>query len=302
MRYNSGMLQLLTLLPIWYQYTFVFILGLIIGSFLNVVIYRFHTGKSLSGHSHCLSCGHTLRWYELFPLCSYVFLLGKCKSCGCKIPVRYFLVEFSTALLFLLLYIQLPMGMLLWFSMALITVLMIITVYDMYHMIIPNELVLVTSACALLYFGLFYYQSWSFTALLMHSLAAFGAFLFYGGLWFVSKGRWIGFGDAKLAIPLGFIVGTPAVFSMVIFSFWIGAGISLCIIWFPYMVHIIRVVLQRIKNLYLRCTHCPQTPVVNYSKSLTMKSEVPFAPFMIAAFLLVYVYQVDVLVFMASIL
>jgi len=49
-----------------------------------------------------------------------------------------------------------------------------------------------------------------------------GAFLLYGGLWFVSKGRWIGFGDAKLAIPLGFILGAPAVFTFVVFSFWIG--------------------------------------------------------------------------------
>ena len=58
---------------------YLFGLGAIIGSFLNVVIYRFHTGKSLSGNSHCLSCGQGLRWYVLFPVFSYLALQGRCR-------------------------------------------------------------------------------------------------------------------------------------------------------------------------------------------------------------------------------
>ena len=124
-------------------------------------------------------------------------------------------------------------------------------------------------------------------ALISLLIAAIGAFAFYGGLWFVFKGRWIGFGDAKLAIPLGFILGAPAVYSFVVFSFWIGAAVSLSIMGIPAVLRIIKA-----------C--CSSRPVVNYSKYFTMKSEVPFAPFMIAAFLLVYVYHTDVITLIAS--
>ena len=93
------------IVPLWYQYTFVIAFGLIIGSFLNVYIYRFHTGKSLNGHSHCLSCGTGLKASDLVPLVSYLLLRGRCRTCGCYIPVRYFIVEFCTAVLFILSYL-----------------------------------------------------------------------------------------------------------------------------------------------------------------------------------------------------
>jgi len=281
------MFTFLELLPVWYQYTLVGLLGLIIGSFLNVVIYRYHTGKSLNGHSHCLSCGNTLRWYELFPLVSYLFLRGKCRVCGCAIPVRYFLVEFTTAGLFLLMFMQFSFGLPLLLSMLLVSVLMVVAVYDIYHMVIPDELVVTMSVLAVVYYVLEYGFTWNTTAFLSHAGAALGAFLFYGGLWLVSKGRWIGFGDAKLAIPLGFILGAPAVYSFIVFSFWIGAIVSLLILGFTALVRIIK-------------AHYAFGMVVNYSKYFTMKSEVPFAPFMIAAFLLVYMYHVSAIALIAS--
>lgn len=275
-------LLLISQLPTWYLYTLVGVCGLIVGSFLNVVIYRYHTGKSLSGHSHCLSCGHTLRWYELFPLVSYVCLFGRCGSCGCTIPLRYFLVELSTALLFVSLFAYMSVSGLFLFSMVLVSILMVVAVYDIYHMVIPNELVIGTSILAVIYFVLQYGLFWDTERFLSHAGAALGAFLFYGGLWLVSKGKWIGFGDAKLAIPLGFILGTPSVFTFVVFSFWIGAIVSLGLIGIPAIFHVLK-------------AYCSSYPVVNYSKYFTMKSEVPFAPFMIAAFLLVYIFNLDVL-------
>lgn len=281
------MIALLEMLPVWYQYSLVALLGLIIGSFLNVVIYRYHTGRSLSGHSHCLSCGHKLRWYELFPLVSYVCLFGRCRSCGCTIPVRYFLVEISTASLFVTLFMYMSLSTLFLFSVVLVSVLMIVAVYDIYHMVIPNELVVVTSVLAGVYVFLQHGLSWDIALVVSHAGAAFGAFLFYGGLWFVSKGRWIGYGDAKLAIPLGFILGAPAVFTFIVFSFWIGAVVSVGIIVVPAAFQMLK-------------AYCAPYPVVNYSKYFTMKSEVPFAPFMIVAFLLVYIYHLDVLDLMAS--
>lgn len=276
------MFELIGLLPQWYQYTFIVILGLILGSFLDVVATRFHTGKSINGRSRCLSCGHTLSWFELFPVLSYLILLGRCKQCRSYISVRLLLVELVTAAVFLLIYMQVPLGWLLPLSLLLASVLLVVTIYDINHMVIPNQLVVVTSVLAFVHFMFSYGLVWNREAFVSHAGAALGAFLFYGGLWFVSKGRWIGFGDAKLAIPLGFILGIPAVFSFVVFSFWIGAIVSLCILGFPLLVHTIR-------------SYCSSGLVVNYSRYFTMKSEVPFAPFMILAFLLVYLYHVDVI-------
>ena len=81
----------------------VFILGAIIGSFLNVVILRYGT-KSLGGRSECPSCGKKLVWFELIPIFSFLFLRGKCGSCGRKISWQYPLVEISTGLICLLIF------------------------------------------------------------------------------------------------------------------------------------------------------------------------------------------------------
>ena len=281
-RYNTSMLDAFVLFPTWYQYSFVLGVGLIIGSFLNVVIYRYHTGKSINGHSHCLSCGTPLRWYELFPLVSYLCLLGRCRGCGCKIPFRYFLVELGTATLFLLAFINFSTTLLFIFTLFLIAVLMVVAVYDIYHMVIPNQLVLQLGVLAGLYYLVQFGLTFELSIFLSHLGASFGAFMFYGGLWFVSKGRWIGFGDAKLALPLGFILGAPAVFSFVVFSFWIGAVVSVALLGGPAFVG------------YILARYASD-PVANSYKSFTMKSEVPFAPFMILAFLAVYLYGFDVI-------
>lgn len=83
----------------------IFILGIIIGSFLNVCIYRIPRVESISyPPSHCTSCGTRIKPYDLFPVFSYIFLRGKCRSCGVKISIRYPLVEFLVGLLFLALY------------------------------------------------------------------------------------------------------------------------------------------------------------------------------------------------------
>jgi len=198
------------------------------------------------------------------------------------IPARYFVVELTTAIVFLILFIKLPLTLLLPLSLLMAAVLIVITVYDIYHMVIPDHLVVSMSVLAGIYFFLTYYHTWSTLQLAVHASAAFGAFLFYGGLWFVSKGRWIGFGDAKLAIPLGFILGAPAVFSFVVLSFWIGALISIVLLIWPAFLQLVQ--------KYAKHTLFPQ-----HRTSLTMKSEVPFAPFMVIAFFIVYVFHIDVL-------
>lgn len=270
-------MELLTLIPFWYIQIIAFFWGVIIGSFLNVFIYRFHTGRSLSGSSHCLSCQHPLSWFELFPLLSYVGLRGRCRSCRARIPVRYFLVELLTAGLFFLV-VTFVSDPILWpLLFLLVSVLVVISVYDLYHLVIPNEFVWSLVVIAFLLASYQQYLGVDVGLLLYNVGAAVLAFLFFAGLWWYSKGQWIGFGDAKLAIPLGFMVGFPAVFSMLVLSFWIGALLSLGIIGFQYI--------QKRGQLGLRLS----------PRRLTIKSEVPFAPFLILGFLAVALFQIDVL-------
>lgn len=270
-------MELLSFLPLYYFQIIAFVWGVIIGSFLNVYIYRFHTGKSLSGSSHCLSCQHPLSWFELFPLLSYLGLRGRCRACQAHIPVRYFLVELLTALLFLLVVtlVTNPVLWPVWF--ILMAVLVVISVYDLYHFVIPNEFVWTLTAIGLVLGSYQQYQSFDLWLLAGNVLAALLAYGFFGGLWKYSDGRWIGYGDAKLAIPLGFIIGFPGIFSMLVLSFWIGAVISLSLVAFQY--------LQKRGQVSYRL----------HATRLTIKSEVPFAPFLILGFLAVALFQLDVL-------
>ena len=270
------MISLIAGMPATWFYIMMFFYGLIIGSFLNVVIYRFHTGKSLSGHSHCLSCGTHLRWYELVPLFSYVSLRGRCRSCGSLIPSRYFLVELSTGLLFLLAAAKAVSLLELLYLCTLVSLCVVVVVYDIRHFIIPDSLTLLLTLLASVWTAVLFFSGTTALALAINVAAASGGTFFFYFLWRISNGRWIGFGDVKLAFPLGLIVGAPLVFSMVVFSFWIGAAVSVGLVGLSK--------LQRGK-LCLRLG----------MRNLTIKSVVPFAPFFIAGCLLTLFTQLDVL-------
>lgn len=270
-------MELIALLPLWYVVLVAFGFGVIIGSFLNVVIYRFHTGKSLAGLSHCLSCQTPLRFYELFPLFSYLGLRGRCRSCSAHIPSRYFWVELATGLLFVA--VTLTLSPLWWpAGLFLVALLVVVAVYDIYHLVIPQLFVWLLFIIALAIIGGRYYlvpDLWQVGSQILAGLLAYG---FFAGLWKMSAGRWIGYGDAKLALPLGLIVGLTGTFSMIVLSFWVGTIISLGLLFVGRLR-------QKPGKTHLRFLSTP----------LTMKSEVPFAPFLIIGFLLVYLGQVDVL-------
>jgi len=257
-------------------YVFFIVLGVIMGSFLNVVIYRLHTGRSLGGRSHCMSCGKTLSWYELLPVVSYLALRGRCRGCASYIPSRYLIVEILTALLFVLGWRTFSHDpLMLVFSLVLFAFFIVILVYDIRHTIIPDEMTIGVGVLALLFLGYTYAVTGDMNALLAHIAGGLASAFFFWSLWYLSKGRWIGLGDAKLALPLGAIVGGTAAFSMVVFSFWIGAVVSLFLL-----------ALQRLLEK-------GTTKLLFWSVPLTMKSEVPFAPFLLASFLLTYIFHAD---------
>ncbi len=254
-----------------------FVFGAIIGSFLNVVIYRLHTGKTLGGSSHCLSCGKGLQWFELFPIVSYVVLRARCRGCGSFIPSRYFVVELLMGIFYgFLWYVFHADYISLILYMILGALLMVIAVYDVRHTVIPDELTVGVLAIALAFLVRESVVLASLGPVWLGLLGGAVASIFFGGLWYVSKGRWIGLGDAKLAFPLGLLVAYPGVFNMIIFSFWIGAAVSLGIIGVA------------------RLLKWGKTRMLFFGSLLTMKSEVPFAPFLVAGFLLVTFFHATI--------
>ena len=204
----------------------VFALGLIFGSFANVIIMRLNTGESLIfGSSRCFFCGRNLRWFELIPVLSFFFLRGHCRTCGGKISWQYPVVEILSGLLFLLLWLEPSSNQLGQNSVLTITailffwLLLIISVYDLRHKIIPNSLVYSAIIVAVLFLIL----DIGILDLLPSIFSGLGLFAFFAALWAVSRGAWMGFGDAKLGLALGLMLGWPAALLALLFSFWFGA-------------------------------------------------------------------------------
>ena len=235
-----------------------FILGAIVGSFLNVVALRWdlprHGGASFAGRSRCVSCSKVLKWRELIPILSFFLLRAKCSGCGTKISWQYPLVELWTGLIFITIpYIFIPVFCL----------YIVITVYDFKHKIIPDELVYTSiilailtsylSAIALATVGFLLPTPFS----LLDWLSGPILFIFFASIWFFSRGRAMGFGDAKLGLSVGLLLGASQGFSAIVLAFWLGAVSSV---------------------IYL-CLN--KIGFIKNAKKLTMKSEVPFAPFII---------------------
>ncbi|HSE56701.1 MAG TPA: prepilin peptidase [Candidatus Paceibacterota bacterium] len=247
----------------------VFIFGTIIGSFLNVVIYRINTGRSVAkGRSKCAICSTTLHWQELVPVFSFLALGGKCKTCRTKISFQYPVVELLSGLLFTVLYIHILIPA--WFSplawlefcfvAALVSLALVIGAYDFRHKIIPVVPMWITLALSIVALGARLFLDHSFPiveALVAGPLVAAPFFL----LWGISRGRWMGFGDVKLALALGWLFGIGSGFTVVLVSFWIGG----------------------LTGLFL----------LALSNRYSMQSQVPFAPFLLVAALVVYFWSLS---------
>jgi prepilin signal peptidase PulO-like enzyme (type II secretory pathway) len=260
----------------------VFILGTIIGSFLNVLILRYNTGVSaMKGRSFCFSCGKKLGPLELIPVLSFILQRGKCRGCQSKISWQYPLIEGLTGALFVAVFMKYfgLAGLLFnpWLVLiALITVavLIVITVYDIRHKIIPDGLVVAFGIMAVLkiladYLLLDLTPAEMKIHLLSYLLAgpilALPLFL----IWLISRGRWMGLGDPKLVLGIGWFLGPVLGLSAIILAFWIGAGYGL--------------ILMILSKFHWHGLH------------IDRKTEVPFAPFLILGFLLVFFFSFDIL-------
>ena len=270
-----------------------FLFGLIIGSFLNVVILR-HGTETLAGRSRCPHCRKLIHWYENVPVLSYLALRGRCAGCRTPLSLQYPLVELAVGFLFVALFFFVaerlavtapeaflrlaPLSAFLLLS-AVWSTLVAIFVYDLYHKIIPDRFVFTFIGLSVLWF-LFFLHPGSLLSLgaLLDGLSGPLLFLFFGSLWYFSGGRWMGFGDAKLALGMGFLLGLSGGLAAVLLAFWIGAAVA--------------VLLLCVGSLLSKLGTTALPPSL---KRLTIKSEVPFAPFLIIGTAIAFFGEVDAL-------
>jgi len=296
--------------------------GLVVGSFLNVIILR-HGVRSLGGRSGCMSCGRQLPWYDMVPVFSWFALGGRCRFCRARISIQYPLVEAATGLSFAAIgywasitsFVPSASGVaLVVLYLCIVALLVCITAYDMLHTIIPDVWVWTFNALAFTAAVVFPLQAtgYELQAVLAGPIAAAPLF----ALWLFSRGAWMGLGDAKLALGIGWLLG-PAPGLLAIFgAFVIGAAVSLVLLFFSSAVWkgFTRTLIVSLSLFFERFfryasrflgvdtgTLIPR--IDEKTKTLlvfgfTMKSEIPFGPFLIFSCIIIWfasLYGIDTL-------
>ena len=208
----------------------ILIYGLIIGSFLNVCIYRVPREESIAfPGSHCPTCEHKLKWYDNIPLFSYLSLKGKCRYCGVKISKQYPIVESLNALIYLILFYYFNFSIDFIFLALISSVLIVILFIDLKEMIIPDILVVILLGLSVLHKMLNYFLN----GLSPQIVNSFLGLLLAGGLFLaivlLSKGG-MGGGDVTLIAALGFILGVKYILLTIFLSFILGAIISVALL------------------------------------------------------------------------
>ncbi len=215
-----------------------FIFGLIFGSFLNVVICRLKTppGRGgtakgiIFGRSFCPECKSKLRWYDLFPLLSFIFLRGCCRYCNKNISWQYPIVEILSGLIWVSIFCQNFnnnfqfsifnfQSITFLYQIFIFSTLLIIAVYDFKWKIIPDKVIYPAITIALIY-NIFSPDKGGLWGGLLTAVAAF---LFFYLIFYFSKGKAMGMGDAKLAILIGLFLSPKMALMAFVLAFVIGA-------------------------------------------------------------------------------
>lgn len=219
-----------------------FILGTFVGSFLNAYLYRMYAQKSvLFGRSFCVKCNHKLSWNDLIPIFSFILLQGKCRYCSRVISIQYPIIEFVTGCLFVFSAFIAPSTLSLIFYWIISSLLVFIFVYDFRHSIIPDVIVYSAIAISILH-RLFNGD------LVLALISGILFSLFFLLIFLISKGKWMGFGDVKLALLMGIVLSFPSILVAFFMSFFVGGIVGAVLI---------------------------------IKKKKGMRSEIPFAPFLV---------------------
>lgn len=234
-----------------------FLLGLAVGSFLNSVIFRLETGEGLAfsggkvARSYCRHCGRVLRWFELIPVASFLGLKGRCRTCRTRLSWQYPTVELLAGVLFAfvvwqvfapvwqasalaVLDVKLARLLTVVFSWYVVSVLIVVSVYDLRHYLIPDVVILPALLLAVVYNGVSdlaaitegsgrVLTAAEFSRTLSGLGAGIGAAVFFWALVAISRGRWLGLGDVKLVLFMGLVLGWPRILPALVLAFWVGA-------------------------------------------------------------------------------
>ena len=204
-----------------------FIFGLIVGSFLNAVIFRLHSGESfLLGRSHCMHCKHELAPLDLVPVFSFIFLSGKCRYCKSKLSWQYPIVEFLTGLIFAVLFAQGQMPLIspkFLFELVMAGFFIVVGVFDLKHYLILDKVVFPGLVVVLIY-NIFAGQ------IFLGLISGFGVAGFFLLQYVFSKGKWIGFGDVKFGLLLGNFASWPMSLVLIMLAYFLGAIVGIVLI------------------------------------------------------------------------
>ena len=210
----------------------VFIFGLVWGSFLNVVVWRFDDFKTIAkGRSKCPYCGYTLEWYDLIPLISYGILRGKCRKCEHKLSAMYPVIELITGVAIFLIYLNFGF---VWQSLLLlivVSVLMVTFGYDAIHMQISGLLMWIGIITVLIWrlATLSHLSAWAGLIPVVGWGAAIGIALPLV-LVVISRGQWMGDGDILLGALIGVLAGYPNIFVAYFIAFVSGSIYGLTLV------------------------------------------------------------------------
>lgn len=214
----------MTTFPLVVLYAIIFLYGIVIGSFLNVCIYRIPLKENIVVvRSHCMTCGHELKWYELVPLFSFLVQKGKCRKCGTKLSVQYPLIEGLNGVLYVITFIinGLTIDSLLY--CLLISALIVLSVIDFRTYEIPFGINVFIVVLGVIMTAL-HYKDW-----LNHVIGFFAVSVFIEIIIIATRGRGMGGGDMKLMAAAGLLLG----WKLIILSFLLG-----CV--FGAIIHVVR--------------------------------------------------------------
>ena len=235
---------------LWLFYTTVFVLGLIVGSFINCIVYRLRLKKSfMRGRSFCPHCKQQIKWHDNIPVISYFLLKARCRYCKKLISIHYPLVELITGILFIIIFIatlgplnnisqflsfSVSQFLLLLRNWIFTAILIIIFIYDLRHYLILDKVAIPAMLIALplniiiytLKHGSFNLFS-CFLVFLLAGILAGGFFLIQ---FVISKGKWIGGGDIRLGFLMGLMLGWPNILVALALAYILGSLVGILLI------------------------------------------------------------------------
>ena len=208
------------MLPTIILYIIIFLYGIVIGSFLNVVIYRVPKKENIvSTRSHCMTCGYQLKWYDLIPLFSWIFLGGRCRKCRTRISVQYPVIEAANGILYLIVFWKYGMSVDSLLYCLLFSALLALSVIDFRTYEIPLGINIFILALGLIRVAT------DFSHVIDYGIGFLCVSIFLLLIYYITKGRGIGGGDVKLMAVCGLLLG----WKLIILAFLLGCIIgSVC--------------------------------------------------------------------------